>query len=99
VEIKIKILQAAKRQVPKAAKPTMVDACRGWVEAVEERGVEESAEAWEKIRQLQNKLMKVKDKSDLHKVLLRILAPVVQKYATFDPKGVEFDATYLREDD
>lgn len=97
--MRIKILVEAKRQVPKAAKPTMVDKCRALVKTVDERGIEEAQEAWSNIRRLQNKLMKIEKKSDLHKVLLRLMAPVVKKYATFDPKGVEFDATYLREDD
>lgn len=99
MEIRIKLLRSAKRCVPQVEKPNILDACKMWVYKVEECGVEEAKDAWGKIRRLQNKLMKVEKPSPLQCVLLRIMAPMVQKYGEMDPEGVDFDATYLNHGD
>jgi len=53
-----------------------------------------SAQQWEQVRRLFNKLACKPKLSKRAENLLRMMEPIIEKYGMMDPKGVDLQATY-----
>lgn len=76
----------------KSSRMSLEEKVRECLECIE--SAEESRKQWEFIRNLHNKLMKKKRKGSRAHNLLKMMAPVIEKYGPRDPNGVLDDARY-----